>query len=233
MGGVRLTAPPGVTFDRNFLGGSLGPGAVFTRASTGTYYDSAGVLRSAAIDAPRFDYDPVTLAMKGLLLEDQSTNLALQSADLNNALWSKSASVVAPPTTTANQTAAPDGATTAARIVYPQVTGTNANSFLFQAFVASAVPYAQSIWLKGNVGGEQVYLYTTNNTLWYSTPRITLTTQWQRFNMVTPALTAVSWFFVLGCDTRAETGQTTQPPGTLTIDRHGVSGARRSRRCRT
>ena len=82
MGGVRLTAPPGVTFDRNFLGGSLGPGAVFTRASTGTYYDSAGVLRSAAIDAPRFDYDPVTLQLKGLLLEDTSTNMVLNSATL-------------------------------------------------------------------------------------------------------------------------------------------------------
>ena len=82
MGGVRLTAPPGVTFDQSFLGGSLGPGAVFTRASTGTYYDSAGVLRSAAIDAPRFDYDPVTLQLKGLLLEDTSTNIVLNSDTL-------------------------------------------------------------------------------------------------------------------------------------------------------
>lgn len=82
MGGVRLTAPPGVTFDQSFLGGSLGPGAVFTRASTGTYYDSAGVLQSAAIDAPRFDYDPVTLQLKGLLLEDTSTNIVLNSAAL-------------------------------------------------------------------------------------------------------------------------------------------------------
>ena len=82
LGGVRLTAPPGLTFDQSFLGGSLGPGAVFNRASTGTYYDSAGVLRSAAIDAPRFDYDPVTLQLKGLLLEDTSTNLVLNSAVL-------------------------------------------------------------------------------------------------------------------------------------------------------
>ena len=74
-GGVRLTVP-GPSFDQNFLTGSLGTGAVFTRASTGMYYNSSGVLVSAAINTPRFDYDPVTLQLKGLLLEDASTNIA-------------------------------------------------------------------------------------------------------------------------------------------------------------
>ena len=35
LGGVRRTVPQGMTFERNFLTGSLGAGAVFTRASTG------------------------------------------------------------------------------------------------------------------------------------------------------------------------------------------------------
>jgi hypothetical protein len=38
----------------------------FTRASTGTFFDSAGVLTSAAVDAPRLDYDPSTLVAQGL-----------------------------------------------------------------------------------------------------------------------------------------------------------------------
>jgi hypothetical protein len=46
----------------------------FTRASTATYFDSAGVLQSAAIDAPRLDYDPATLAAQGLLIEEARTN---------------------------------------------------------------------------------------------------------------------------------------------------------------
>jgi len=46
----------------------------FTRASTATYFDSTGTLQSAAIDAPRLDYNPSTLAAQGLLIEESRTN---------------------------------------------------------------------------------------------------------------------------------------------------------------
>jgi hypothetical protein len=62
---------------------TLDPRITFTRASTGTYIDSAGALQSAAINVPRFDYNPTTLQPLGLLIEEARTNLLLNSATLS------------------------------------------------------------------------------------------------------------------------------------------------------
>lgn len=59
----------------DFLNSStLDPRITFTRASNATRFNSSGVLTTAAANDPRFDYDPVTLAPLGLLLEEQRTN---------------------------------------------------------------------------------------------------------------------------------------------------------------
>jgi hypothetical protein len=55
-------------------GDTLDPRITFSRTTTGTRFNSAGTLESVAIDGPRFDYDPVTLAARGLLIEEQRTN---------------------------------------------------------------------------------------------------------------------------------------------------------------
>ena len=46
----------------------------FTRASSGTYTDSAGVLQTAATDVPRFGHNPTTGESLGLLVEEARTN---------------------------------------------------------------------------------------------------------------------------------------------------------------
>lgn len=57
----------------------------FTRASTATRINASGVLETVSTNGPRFDYDPVTLQPKGLLIEEQRTNLLLNSG--NSAAW--------------------------------------------------------------------------------------------------------------------------------------------------
>ena len=46
----------------------------FTRASSGTFVGSDGVLRTAATNEPRFDHNPTTGGSLGLLVEEQRTN---------------------------------------------------------------------------------------------------------------------------------------------------------------
>jgi hypothetical protein len=55
----------------------------FTRASSGTFVDSAGVLQTATNDVPRFDHNPTTGESLGLLVEEQRTNLLLNSGTLS------------------------------------------------------------------------------------------------------------------------------------------------------
>ena len=63
-----------------FTPGGFGSVITFTRASTATHFDATGALQTAAIDTPRIDHDPVTLARRGLLIEAARTNLFLNSA---------------------------------------------------------------------------------------------------------------------------------------------------------
>jgi hypothetical protein len=114
----------------------------FTRASTATFTGSNGLIQSAAIDVPRFDYDPVTLAAKGLLIEEQRTNLLTYSEDFSNAAWTKSNATV-----TANATTSPDGATTADTLVEDTATATHYVTTP-TVTVTSGVPYTFSCYVK-------------------------------------------------------------------------------------
>ncbi len=46
----------------------------FSRASSATYFDAAGVIQTATTNIPRFDHNPLTGESLGLLVEEQRTN---------------------------------------------------------------------------------------------------------------------------------------------------------------
>src|SRR5580765_3984049 len=90
FGGSTVTSgiPAGATLSLDFMSsGNMPAGVTCSRASTATYTDASGVIQPAAINAPRWDYDPVTQALRGLLIEEARTNILTQSTGFTTWTW--------------------------------------------------------------------------------------------------------------------------------------------------
>ncbi len=133
--------------------GALDSRVTFTRTTTGTRFNSAGTLESVAIDGPRFDYNPVTLAARGLLIEEQRTNLFTYSSEFDNAAWGKTRSSI-----TANAITAPDGTLTGDKLV--EDTTANNTHFVKQDFTVAIGTYVYSVFAKA---GERLILQVARN----------------------------------------------------------------------
>lgn len=119
-------------------------GAQLELGSAATSY----VKNDGGLFPARFDYDPATLAPKGLLIESQRTNLLLWSEEFDNASWGKNA----PVSITANYAVSPDGTADADRFVstggaFPQVGQSVA--------LTAGQPYTFSVWVKSD-GTSQI-----------------------------------------------------------------------------
>jgi len=110
----------------------------FTRASSGTFVDSAGVLQTATNDVARFDHDPVTGESLGLLVEEQRTNLLLRSEEFSTT-W-----VRFNVNASSNAILAPDGTLTADKL-----TENDADNFhRIRQGITSGVTGVFSVFLK-------------------------------------------------------------------------------------
>ncbi len=62
---------------------SLDPRITFTRGSIGTFVNKNGLIETAPANQPRFDYDPISGECRGLLIEEQRTNIVTNSTTYN------------------------------------------------------------------------------------------------------------------------------------------------------
>ena len=119
---------------QNSLQMKAGVGSVtFTRSTTGTYIDRYGVLQTAAIDEPRFEKD-------GLLIEGSSTNLLTYGDEFDNAAWLKARCSIS-----INSTTAPDGTTTADKLID---TADNNTHILYRDVTVPVGTSTMSIYVK-------------------------------------------------------------------------------------
>ena len=125
------------------LAKKLDPRITFTRGTSGTYFGSDGLIKTAGVSEPRFDHDPITGQSLGLLIEESRSNL-LQHSETFTGLTLRSSNLLTISTT------APDGTnsvkklsdnTSAARFRELDYTGggvTGTGNFTFSIFVKKA-----------------------------------------------------------------------------------------------
>lgn len=126
----------------DFTGGSLPSGVTLSRVSTAaTRFNASGVMVSEAANVARFDYDPVTLALRGLLVEPQVTNIMHYSV-ISTSGWTGSDTTILN-----NNSTAPDGSNSMGGIV--ELTTTNNHGIISSAnSYTSGVTYTTSFFVK-------------------------------------------------------------------------------------
>ena len=170
------------TLSLDFTTGLLDSRLTFTRSTTGTYINSSGYVTSAAINAPRFDYDPTTLTARGLLIEGSASNIATYSNNFSNAIWTlDTSSATNPAVSTVSQTG-PDGASTVTRITFNKTGGLFSRIWQVVNGIASQ-PYTMSVWMKANTasGGASTQNVGLRIGLDSAGFNCVVTTTWKRF----------------------------------------------------
>lgn len=180
--------------------------------ANGTFVGSDGFIQQATTNVPRFDHDPVTGESLGLLIEETRTNLLTYSEEFDDASYIGAAAGAAKPIRTPNQTTAPDGSLTADKINIAAVSAAGTFSLIYRPAAALSGSHTSSIYLRGAVGGEKVYLFYIAGGI-YSNTLCTLTTEWQRFSVNFTGGTVSYWH--LGVDLRTGSGQVAQSASTI------------------
>lgn len=163
-GGSAVTDPSLVwEFDASTLSlaPSIGTGTpTITRAGdTATRINASGLLEVVSANLPRFDYDPVTLALKGLLVEEARTNVLLHNRDMTNAAWVKGATMTA-----AKDQVGVDGAANgASSLAGGAVSATNT---VLQTVVLASSARQPSVWVKRLLGTGTIEMTTDGGTSW-------------------------------------------------------------------
>jgi hypothetical protein len=215
---------------------------------TGTYFWGAQLERvtyetsprpyiattTAAYYGPRLEYDPVTLAAKGLLVEEARTNLFTSSEEFANAAWVESniatiseGSTIAPSNLgRADTITASVG--TAAALVYQSVTGVAGTNYSISFFVkknthryiavdlqGSANNYACAVFDLdgGTTSATQTSVGASSGTI-VSTSQTDVGSGWYRLNITASIAISGSFVFWIGF-APAATGNTFSTQGQI------------------
>jgi len=162
--------------------------ATFTgRASTATFYNSSGIIQTAAAGVARsaafFPDSNGVFRPAGLLLEAAGTNLALHSEALGS--WANNGGGIA---ITSNVEVAPDGTTTADRLAQSAVTNAGRHLFNGGSSVRSGQTFTTSFWIRRVSGTDAQPTIRVYGIGGGPSQIVTATSSWQRITWTWTAL---------------------------------------------
>lgn len=195
---------------------SLDSRITFTRAlNTATRVNSSGLIEIVNANVPRFDYDPVTLAAKGLLIEEQRTNLIEFSEQFDNFN-----SVTSNATVTANVGTSPDGTVNADKLIPAAIAG---QAKAIKTITASAANNVMTVYAKPN--GYDWIILQASGFAWFNVSTGTVGTQTSCTGSITPA--GNGWYRCqIKCTSSSTLGVVwvTTGNGVTTMTGNGTSG---------
>jgi len=163
------------TLNLDFTTGTLDSRLTFTRSGTGTYINSSGYVTTASTNVERFDYDPATLAPRGLLIEPSATNLLNFSETFATTGGTNNNWADTNLTRTSTNNTSPRNDATALRITASAGNGTLISS----AAIGTSASRTLSVWLRRVTGTGNIQ-YTLDNGSSYTTQAIT--SSWVRYS---------------------------------------------------
>jgi hypothetical protein len=154
----------------DFTTAILDPRVTFTRSgNTATVVNSSGNVVLINADLPRFDFDPLTLVCKGLLVEESRINLFQYSEDFSNAFWIKSGMLAFGSGSTVDAITSPDGTVNADLLTEDTSAGGHIISTNLLFNFISGTSYTQSYFVKANGRTKFQTSYRSN---WFGTTAI-------------------------------------------------------------
>lgn len=170
----------------DFTTGALDSRITFTRTTSATnpatYTNSSGLIVAATNNQPRFDYDPITLVCKGLLIEESRTNFAYPSSNYESAArWTKYGTATA----SASAVLAPDSTTTATLLsnATSMSYGGNNIGVAVTTGLGTGATVSATYYVKASTATTASIGIRDSSTGSITTATLSLTSQWQRLSV--------------------------------------------------
>jgi hypothetical protein len=158
----------------NLVSGAIPADWAFARNSTTWGFNSSGFLTSYSTNTPCFDYNPQTLAPRGLLIQETRIQRILNSRGFDQSGWTASN------VTVSKNVTGLDGVANSAYTV----TASAGNGTLLQPITITSAAYSGTVYLKRVTGTGTISITMDGGTTWLDVTSSLSSSVWNRVTKI-------------------------------------------------